>query len=236
MLDLTQELAGLAQAAMAHVDAGDTAARMMVFTSARTGSGTSTVAREFARLAARKAKRGVMLVDLDFFANGQLLAFSMPDMQQLYGPIGSAVSASPEGFAFWRIAPALVQPDGQAVEAGRYLTVHQVGKAPLWVTRFHHEALRRDQRIQIVHNKPYWDLMRGAADLIVIDAPPYERSRAGLTLARAADELVIVVDADMQDDPLIAQMRDDIKNRGLVCSGVIVNRAPAASRRMREAG
>lgn len=234
MLDLSAELAGLAQSATAHITPDeDYPARIMVFVSPRTGSGTSVVAREFARQCAAKSRKGVMLVDLDFFTNGQFTAFSMPEMVRAHGPMGSAVSAAPEGEVFWRVAPTLVQPDGRVIDPARYLTVHQVGSTPLWLTRFHYEALRRDQRIQILHAPEYWNLMRNAADVIVIDAPPYERSKAGLTLARSADDVVLVVDENAQDDPLIQQMRGDMDSRGLSCTGVVLNRVrPAPAMRV----
>ncbi len=235
MLDLSAELSGLAQSATAHIDTPDAPARIMVFMSPRTGSGTSLVAREFARLCARKARKGVMLVDLDFFANGQYTAFTMPDMIASYGPIGSAVAAAPEGHVFWRVAPTLIRPDGQPLDPSRYLTLHQVGASPIWLTRFHHEALRRDQRVQILHAPEYWELMRNAADIIIVDAPPYERSKAGLTLGRSADDVVLVVDENAQGDTMIQTLREDMQGRGLSCAGVILNRVRHAASPMRVA-
>ncbi|MDD3836297.1 MAG: sugar kinase, partial [Phenylobacterium sp.] len=61
MVDLSAEMAGL-WASLGAPAAG--AGRIVQFIAARRGEGASTVAREFAHFAARRAGRSVWLVDL----------------------------------------------------------------------------------------------------------------------------------------------------------------------------
>ena len=83
MVDLTSEMAGLWAAlgpAPAH------RARVVQFAAAATGEGASTVAREFARLAAVRARKPVWLIDGDLAQQGQLEAVAaepVPDSRLL---------------------------------------------------------------------------------------------------------------------------------------------------------
>ena len=68
MVDLSAEMAEL-WGSLGAPAAGR--ARAVQFIAARRGEGTSSVAREFARFAARKAGRSVWLIDLDLFGSPQ---------------------------------------------------------------------------------------------------------------------------------------------------------------------
>ena len=73
MVDLTTEMAGLWAAlgpASAH------RGRVIQFASATTGDGVSTVAREYARLAAVRARKPVWLIDGDLSQQGQMDAIA----------------------------------------------------------------------------------------------------------------------------------------------------------------
>lgn len=63
------------------------AARAISFVAARTGQGTSTVAREFASHAARRGGRRTWLIDLDMMASPQAPESLLADPQR-YGPLG----------------------------------------------------------------------------------------------------------------------------------------------------
>ena len=91
MVDLTSEMAGLWAAlgpAPAH------RGRVIQFACATTGEGTSTVAREFARLAAVRARKPAWLIDADLIQQGQQEAVAAEP--ERFGRLGPSAAASPD--------------------------------------------------------------------------------------------------------------------------------------------
>ncbi|MCX4196858.1 hypothetical protein OMR07_15840 [Methylobacterium organophilum] len=115
MVDLTSEMAGLWATlgpAPAH------RARVIQFASAVTGEGVSTVAREFARLAAVRARKPVWLIDGDLAQQGQLETVSAePDR---FGQVGKAAQGSPDGSSFYAVTPRVTGRDGKPVPDSRF--------------------------------------------------------------------------------------------------------------------
>lgn len=197
--------------------------RIIQFAAARRGEGTSTVAREFARFAARRAGRKVWLVDLDLFASPQAAAIAADP--ERYGQLGAAVSASPDGSAFFTVQPPLKGPDGEPWADARYLVAHAVGEQRWWVTRFRNDALRGRQQVHVLPSGDYWSALRKYADIIVVDSPAADRSQAGLTVAPFMDQTILVVAADQPDVRAPSLLRDAINGAGGRCAGLFFNRA-----------
>src|SRR5271169_6942899 len=188
MVDLSAEMAEL-WASLGAPPAGR--ARIFEFIAAGSGEGVSTVAREFAAYAARALGRRVWLVDLDLMAQSQLASLAADPAR--FGAIGPASAATPDGSMFFSVQPPLKRPDGRAWADARYISSHSVGGAALWVTRFRREAMKGRQGVHVLPAGDYWNALRRHADLIVVDAPAAERSRAGLTVAPFMDEVILVV-------------------------------------------
>lgn len=231
MIDLTAEMAGLLAAlgpAPSH------RGRVIQFASAATGEGVSTVAREFARLAAVRARKPVWLVDGDLAQQGQQDRINEdPDR---FGRLGLAAAASPDGSSFFVVSPPVVGRDGNRLAAARLLTARPCLGGRLWVTRFRTESLRAGQRIETLSDPRYWDGMRAHADTVVIDAPAADRSDLAITLSPFVDATVLVVAAETTaaNEPVI--LRDEIEAAGGRIAGVVINRstyrAPGFLRRL----
>lgn len=219
MLDLRSEMAGLWTALSGQAPGR---ARAIEFVAARQGEGTSTVAREFARYAARAIGCRTWLIDLDLMAQSQADSFAAEP--ERLGQLGPATSATPDGSMFFSIRPPLRRPDGRPWPDARYLGAHVVGDGGLWVTKFRRDALRTRQQVHVLPTGDYWNALRRHADLVVVDAPPFERSRAGVTVAPFMDEVVLVVAADDADPGGPAQLRDELAEAGARCAGLFVNR------------
>jgi len=198
-------------------------ARAIQFVSARRGEGASTVAREFARFAAKRAGRTVWLVDLDLFASPQHAAI-LADPER-YGRLGQPVSASPDGAAFFTVQPPTPMPDGSDAPDGRFLVGHPVGDQRFWVTRFRADVLKGRQAVHILPSADYWQALKRYADLIVVDGPSADRSQAAITVAPFMDQTVMVVAADQPDVRAPAQLRDALTAAGGRPAGVFFNRA-----------
>ncbi|WP_339913952.1 hfsB [uncultured Brevundimonas sp.] len=230
MVDLTSEMAGLwaaLGASPAH------RGRVIQIVSANGGEGTSTVAREYARLAAVRARRPVWLIDGDLVQQGQLEHIAgEPDR---FGRIGRPAQASPDGSSFFVVTPRVKDKDGRPVSPARLMTARPCLGGRLWVTRFAIERLRSGQRPEALGNARYWDAMRQHADTIVIDTPAADRSDMAVILAPFVDATVLVVsERTPASDPMI--LRDGIEAAGGRIAGVVVNRStyrpPGFLRRM----
>ena len=220
MVDLTAEMAQL----LASLGPGRPGqARVVQFVAATSGEGTSTVARELARFAAGRARRPVWLIDLDLMNAPQHAAVAGDPAR--YGALGRATAASPDGSAFFTVQPPTVGPDGKAWKDARYLIAHPVGGPRLWVTRFRREALIGEQTVHVMPTGDYWNALRQHAELVVIDAPAADRSRAAMTIAPFVDFTVLVVAADGADAGGPAALRDSLHAAGGQCAGIFFNRA-----------
>lgn len=219
MVDLSAEMAEL-WASLGAPAAG--AGRMVQFIAARRGEGTSTVARELAHFAARRAGRSVWLLDLDLLRSEQYAAISA--RAERYGPLSEAAGASPDGSAFFTIRPPVAGADGRPVPDAAWLQAHQVGAGRLWVTRFRREALQGGRSVHVLPTPDYWRALRNHVDLIVVDSPAADRSRAGLTVAPQMDQTVLVVAADQTDVGAPARLKDAVHGAGGKVAGLFFNR------------
>lgn len=220
MVDLTSEMAGLwAALGPARPDRG----RVVLFVAARSGEGVSTVAREFARLAAVRARRPVWLVDADLA--GQSQQASVDADPERFGALGRPASASPDGSAFFTVQPPLRGRSGAVIPDARLLTARPALGGRLWVTGFRAGALRAGQRALALPRGRWWDAMRRHADTVVVDAPSADRSDVALTLAPFADAVVLVVAAGAAEAEEPAALRDAIEAAGGRVVGLVFNRA-----------
>ena len=220
MVDLTSEMAGLL-AALGPAPAYR--GRVIQFVSAGAGEGVSTVSREFARLAAVRARKPVWLIDADLAQQSQQDAVSA--QPERFGRMGDPVAASPDGSVFFAISPQVVGRSGDPVPAGRLMTARPCLGGRLFVTRFRAESLRSGQRAEAVPEAGYWDGMRRHADTVVIDSPAADRSDISIILAPFVDATVLVVAAETTAANEPVMLRDEIEAVGGRIAGVVVNRS-----------
>lgn len=199
--------------------------RVIQFVAAADGEGTSTVAREFARLTASRTSRGVWLVDLDLMDDAQARAVEADT--ERFGPVSGPAAASPDGSMFFAVQPPARGPDGRAWPDARYLSAHAAMGRRLWVTRFRTEALTPGQSVRVLRSSPWWDSLRRHSDWVIVDAPSTARSSAALALAPLVDATVLVVGAEKSDAAVHAGLRDAIVSVGGTCAGVVLNRVRA---------
>lgn len=223
MVDLTAEMAQLADSL------GDLArsaapgfGRVIQFAAARSGEGTSTVAREFARFTAANSQRPVWLVDLDLTGAGQ--HGYIEARPSVYGRMGAAAGASPDGSIFFQVRPPARDESGAVTPDARYLVAHPVGSSSFWVTRFRRERLLAGQDVAITPTPDYWNMMRRHAELVVVDAPAAERSQAATLIAPFADATVLVVAADARDAGPPAVLKSALQTAGGRTAGIFFNR------------
>ncbi|WP_296819176.1 hfsB [Brevundimonas sp.] len=222
MVDLTGEMAALwAALGPARPDRG----RVIQFISATSGEGTSTVAREFARLSAVRARKPVWLIDADLTSQSQQDAVAADPNR--YGALGRPAAASPNGSCFFTVQPPMRSRDGAPVADARLLSARPCLGRRLWVSRFRAEVLRAGQRALPMPRGAYWDAMRRHAEAVIIDSPSADRSDLGLALGPFADAVVLVVAAEAADAGATAALKDELASAGARCAGLVFNRSEA---------
>jgi Mrp family chromosome partitioning ATPase len=225
MVDLSKDMAALLERLDWGPGGGGAhgSGRVVQFVGAEPGEGVSTVAREFARVAAPRARRGVWLIELDLMRGGQHAAIEADP--RLYGHLGPPTRASVDGSMFFDVSPRIRGPDGRPWPDAGYLDAFPVRGAKWWVTRFRREALRPGQTARILNTPTYWNMLRQHADLVVVDAPAARRSRVALATAALVDANILVVAADRRDVHAPQALRDGLIQAGGRCAGLVFNRA-----------
>ena len=145
MIDLTSEMAAL-WAALG--PAPGHRGRVIQIAAAATGEGVSTVAREYARLAAVRARRPVWLIDADLAQQGQVETVAAGSDR--FGQLGKPAIATPDGSIFFAVTPRVMDRAGKPVHPARLITARPCLGGRLWVTRFAAEGLRAGQRAEVV--------------------------------------------------------------------------------------
>jgi Mrp family chromosome partitioning ATPase len=219
MVDLTSEMASLwASLGPAPLDRG----RVIQFVAASEGEGVSTVAREFARLAAVRARKPIWLVDADLDNQTQMSAI-LADAAR-FGGLGTLAGASPDGSSFFTVQPPSRTSDNVAVPDSAMVAARPALGGRLWVTRLRIERLRQGQRARMLPVAAYWDALRRHADYVVVDSPALDRSDAAATLAPFMDATILVLAAESTEASEAAAVRDAIERAGGRVAGLVLNR------------
>ena len=220
MVDLTKEMADL----MSALGRPQTRkGRVLMFVSAISGEGVSTVAREYARCEAAFAKRPVWLIDADLGRQTQMSALTADPHR--FGPPGNLSSASPDGSVFFRLAPPALDPRGVAIADEKYLVARPFLDNRLWVTRFRTKNMAPGQRPKLNDQSPYWNALRRHAQTVVVDVPAMDRSAAVLQLAPQVDGIILVVSEEEGDVQARIDLKNDIEQIGGNMVGIVYNRA-----------
>ena len=216
MFDLTAEMAGLWTALG---PPPQHRGRVLMFTSGYRGEGVSTIAREFARLAAARARKPVWLVDADLPKQEQV-AF-MSTQPHRFGRAGEAVTGSPDGSSFFAVLPPVKGSNGAPIRPARLLSAKPFLGRRLFVTNFHGEHLKHSQKPVVLGQGDYWQALSQHSETVVIDAPNGE---AALSLAPFADAIVLVVreGADVAEH---LHFKSQIEAAGGEVKGVVLNRS-----------
>jgi Mrp family chromosome partitioning ATPase len=197
--------------------------RVLQFVAAASGEGASTMAREFALYAAKKAKRPVWLVDLDLYGAAQHKAVTAEPAR--FGPLGRPSQASPDGSTFVAVEPVARTADGASYPDARYVAAYAALRGRLWITRFRKEAMRPGQSVRLSGSPRYWQALAAHAEYVIIDTPAADRSSAAVTLADQVDATVMVVAAEGADGRGPAALKAAIHERGGQIAGLVFNRS-----------
>lgn len=195
-------------------------ARAISFMGLRDSDDAVSAAASFSLLAAERAARTAWLVDLDIRRNPAFWGFDQKSFARLGEP-GKPYDASLGKQGFYT-----VEGRGTSAEplSPRLLTAHRIGGTRLLVTRFRTEDVEASHRLKLQQAPEWWATLRRSTDWVVVSAPSFERSRAGLAAVPYVDGVVIVVNAERahaDDIRLVRQAVESAEGRvlGLVLTG-----------------
>jgi len=197
--------------------------RAIMFVSAYSGEGVSTVAREYARCEAAFAKKPVWLVDADLGAQSQLAAVTQDSKR--FGPPGPLSQATPDGSVFFFLTPVGRDSQGNVIDDDKYLVARSFLDSRLWVTRVRDQSIGPGQRLKIIDRSTYWKALRHHTQTIVVDVPAMDRSSVALQLAGQMDGVVLVVSEDFGDVQARINLKNDLEQVGGNLMGLVYNRA-----------
>ena len=169
--------------------------RALMFISARSAEGTSSVAASFSLMTAERAQRATWLVDLGIHDNSQFSAFEKGFATDTGIP-GRAYDASLGVLPIFDVLSPGEKIANTQVRTGKLLTAHQISGTRLLVTKFRMDRLSFGQKVTLSSRGDWWGKLRRAADWIVVDAPALETSKGALRVVPHMDGVVIVVRSD----------------------------------------
>ncbi len=171
--------------------------KVIQFVSAKEGEGTSTIVREFARVAAKKLGKLVFLLDLG--------------------------GRTPQKCLFLHITPECgweeVATNG--ADAGK-----SAGRGEMDVEMCPPDLVSGNGRINFYSPTiaGFWEALRERYDLVLIDSAPVSVSPDGIEISRGVDGVVVVVEAEKTRWQVVENLKQKIENRGGNILGIVFNK------------
>jgi Mrp family chromosome partitioning ATPase len=195
-LDLEEEMLSLYKSIdtmLPHLDN-----RILQFIGARDGEGTSTIVREFARIAATKIGKTVLLLDADRHQPCQHNFFCISQenswIETLYSGEDIAKAA------------------------------HQVKQSRLFVS----PSANSYRSTPLIFDSPrvdqFWGMLKTKFDLVLIDSAPLTQSPDALAIASRVDGVILVVEADKTRWQTVNNVKEHIVKVGGSILGIAFNK------------
>ncbi|RJR35233.1 MAG: tyrosine-protein kinase family protein [Desulfobacteraceae bacterium] len=189
-IEIEDRMIGIAEALLP-----DNRVKIIQFLGSRSGEGTSTVVRQFAKISALKIHKTVLVLDADRIHPVQHDLFGVEHEECLNEVTRDG---SPIDRAFCRVpypGISLCLVSGNSVSPSQVLSGHGI-----------------------------WEILKVRFDLVLIDSPPLEVSSDGLALARNSDGVVLVVEAEKTRWPVVENLKNSVLRYGGNILGVVLNK------------
>jgi len=172
--------------------------KVIQFIGSQVGEGTSTIAREFARIAAVKLHKDVLLLDADRCKPSQHQYF---EIRSRFGWV-------------------------EALQEGKNLeeAFSQFGNSRLYVSPSCNSASFTPEIFDSCQIDDFWKLLRQRFDLVLIDSAPLALSPDGLAFAPKVDGVVLVVEANKTRWRVAENLKESILKVGGSPLGIVFNK------------
>ncbi len=166
------------------------------FIGSRRGEGTSTIVREFARVAAKKLGKSVIMLDIGRHNPMQCVYFHItPD-------------------SGWEEVAGNGMSNGESSR----ISEMDVEVCP------NPNSLPKTPNFYSPQITSFWDSLRQSYDLVLIDAPSADISPDGIEISRRVDGVVLVVEAEKTRWQVVDNLKGKIEHCGGNILGVVINK------------
>lgn len=176
----------------------DAKSKVIQFIGARSGEGTSTIAREFAKVTANQIGLRVVLLDAD----------RLQPTQNRYFKLSGDLS--------WTEAIRCGEPLDKAL--------HRIGQSKLVVSPSSNSVGFTPEIFHSPVFDHFCEILREKFELILLDSVPFSLSPDALAIASKVDGIVIVVEAEKTKWQTVNVMKESIKRVGGNVLGVVLNK------------
>lgn len=195
-VDMQEEMLGLLQSIESLLPA--TAHKMLVIIGSKEGEGTSTIAREFARVTSSLAGKSVLLLDADRTNPSLHLFFKIPSGH-------GWLEAIKNGSAFDR-------------------ALYRVGDSSLFISPCTSTVSDASEILSSDSAEAFWDEVRHRFDFVIVDSAPLTKAPDSLAILPKANGALLVVGADSTERSLAENAKERIERIGGNIIGVIFNK------------
>ena len=192
-MDMEQEMIDLYQTITAALP--DTDRRTVLFVGSRSNEGTSTIARQLARVASLRLEKSVLLIDLDR---------SRPDLH-----------------VYSTLKP---QADLQDGEGQLGLTLARVEESSLYVMPLFWRTMVTPKTIDYAKRGDFWESLKDQFDLIIVDSPPASMFPDGPAIVSRLDGVILVVEAEKTRWHVALSVKEKILKSGGNILGIVFNK------------
>ncbi|GJL78468.1 MAG: hypothetical protein NPINA01_14570 [Nitrospinaceae bacterium] len=178
----------------------DSEKKAIQFIGSKEGEGTSTIVRQFAKVASGKFGKSVLLLDTDMQKTSQFLFFDIKSGYSLE-----------ESFR-----------DGVPLEKA----LCQIAESRLFVVRTFAQPVTSAalQASDPLNRGDFWENLKQRFDFILVDSLPASVSTNGMAFPRKVDGVVLVLEAEKTRWQVVESVKDKILKSGGKILGIVFNK------------
>jgi protein-tyrosine kinase len=201
-IDMEKEMIALYQTITAALP--DIDHRSVLIVGSRSNEGTSTVARELARVVSLRLEKNVLLIDLDR---------SRPEhhIYTNYKTGSNIVEQSPENGV-------------PTVQDSTENNLHQVEETNLYVMPLFQTTMMTPRIIESAKSGAFWEPLKERFDLIIVDSPPVMLFPDGPAIVSKVDGVILVVEAEKTKWQVALSVKEKIIKSGGTILGIAFNK------------
>lgn len=172
--------------------------RIVLFVGSRSNEGTSTIARQLARVASLRMEKSVLLIDLDR---------SRPDLH-----------------VFSKSKPEINLQDSPDPEGQIELSLARVEGTSLYVMPLFWRTMITPKTIDYAKRDDFWESLKNQFDLIIVDSPPATMFPDGPAIVSRVDGVILVVEAEKTRWQVVLSVKEKIMKSGGNILGLVFNK------------
>lgn len=196
LMEMEQEMVDLYQTITAALP--DTDHRAVLLVGSRSNEGTSTVARQLARVVSLRMEKSVLLIDLDR---------SRPDLH-IYSKSNPAINSQ-----------GALETEGEINKS-----LSRVEDSSLYVMPLFWRTMASPRTIDDAKSGDFWESLKNKFDLIIVDSPPASKFPDGPAIVSRLDGVILVVEAERTRWHVALSVKEKILKSGGNILGIVFNK------------